>query len=110
MPSFNGNKLYWTEFWDSFESAIHNNKKLSNVDKFNYLKSKLTGEARSSIAGNSLTNENYVVAIHVLQERFGDRQEAIDLHYKKIMDLSPPRNTKENLRYFIDSIERHLRS
>ena len=38
IVSFNGNKLYWYEFWDSFESSVHYNKRLSNIEKFNYLK------------------------------------------------------------------------
>jgi hypothetical protein len=46
--SFNGDKMQWNEFWDSFESAVHNNKKLSSVEKFNYLKIKLQGDAKYS--------------------------------------------------------------
>ena len=48
---FAGDKLKWAEFWDSFECAIHNNKKLSNIERFNYLKGKVSGEAQRSIAG-----------------------------------------------------------
>jgi hypothetical protein len=40
--------MQWNEFWDSFESAVHNNKKLSSVEKFNYLKIKLQGDAKYS--------------------------------------------------------------
>ena len=56
--SFCGDKLKWAEFWDSFECAIHNNKKLSNIERFNYLKGKVNGEAQRSIAGLSMSNEN----------------------------------------------------
>jgi hypothetical protein len=47
--------MQWNEFWDSFESAVHNNKKLSSVEKFNYLKSKLQGDAKYSVAGLNLS-------------------------------------------------------
>ena len=50
ITTFNGNKLQWVEFWDSFESAVHKNDKLSPIDKFNYLKGRLAGEARNEIA------------------------------------------------------------
>ena len=43
MPSFNGDKLKWTEFWDSFEATIHKNTKMSDIEKLNYLMSKLIG-------------------------------------------------------------------
>lgn len=36
LPHFNGSLMKWPTFWDSYESAVHNNKDLSNVDKFNY--------------------------------------------------------------------------
>ena len=35
LPHFNGNVMKWPTFWDSYESAVHNNKDLSDVDKFN---------------------------------------------------------------------------
>ena len=109
INSFNGNKLYYTEFWDSFSSAIDNNNKLSGVEKFNYLRSKLTGEARSAISGLSLTNENYVIAIDILKERYGDTQETIDLHYKQIMDLPPAKSTTRSLRSCIDTELKNIR-
>ncbi|XP_045205909.2 uncharacterized protein LOC123558098 [Mercenaria mercenaria] len=110
MISFSGNRIQWIEFWDSFDSSVNKNDKLSPVDKFNYLKGKLTGEARAAIAGLTLSNENYQVAIKILQDRFGDKQEIIDLHYKGLLNLTSPTGTTESLRFFVDKIERHLRS
>ena len=37
IRSFDGDITKWTGFWDSFNSAIHSNTALSEVDKFNYL-------------------------------------------------------------------------
>jgi hypothetical protein len=42
---------------------------LTKVDKFNYLRSKLIGEAKDAIAGLTLTNENYLVAIKILEKK-----------------------------------------
>ena len=36
LAHFKGNPIYWTAFWDSFESAVHLNDALSDIDKFNY--------------------------------------------------------------------------
>ncbi|XP_060575739.1 uncharacterized protein LOC132733143 [Ruditapes philippinarum] len=110
LISFSGDKMKWASFWDAFECTIHNNDKLSCIDKFNYLMTKLYGEARRAVSGLSLSNENYTLAIGILKERFGDEQEAIDLHYHKLMKIPPIDNTHENLRMFLDSIEKHLRS
>ena len=35
LKRFNGDVTKWATFWDSFESSIHNNLRLSDVDKFN---------------------------------------------------------------------------
>ena len=38
MIPFSGDKLRWSELWDAFENAVHNNKRFSNIEKFIYLK------------------------------------------------------------------------
>ena len=97
-------------FWQSFESAVHKNETLSDIDKFNYLKSKLDGEASRAIAGLALSNENYSVAIQILKERFGNRQDIIDLHYNKLINLKQANDTVKSLRKFHDTVLKHLRS
>ena len=44
LPSFDGNYTRWLTFWDSYESAVHKNPELSDIDKFTYLKSLLQPE------------------------------------------------------------------
>ena len=55
MHSFDGDITKWPSFWDSYESAIHSNTSLSDVDKFNYLRSLLERTAKDAISGLSLT-------------------------------------------------------
>ena len=43
--NFCGDITCWTTFWDSFESAIDQKSGLSEIDKFNYLKSLLEKSA-----------------------------------------------------------------
>ena len=110
IVSFNGKKTKWVEFWDSFESTIDKNKRLSEVEKFNYLRGKLEGEAKRTISGLTLSKENYSVAIKILKERFGNIQDAVDLHYSELLNLQPASNKTSSLRNFLDQINRHLRS
>lgn len=110
LNMFSGNKLEWREFWDAFECSVHNNKCLSKIEKFNYLQSKLRGEARRSIAGLARSNDNYDVAVALLKERYDNRQELVDLHYHELLNIESPTLKVQSLRAFIDSIERHLRS
>ena len=72
IKPFNGKLTAWTPFWDSFNSAIHENPELSKVDKFNYLRSMVTHAAAEAICGLTLTSANYDEAIEVLKKRFGN--------------------------------------
>ena len=66
LKKFDGNILKWQEFWDAFDSTIHQNERLQKVDKFNYLRSQLVGLANETIAGFNLKNGNYHIAIKLL--------------------------------------------
>ena len=57
LPHFNGNPVKWTGFWDSYDSAIHSNDELSEVDKFNYLRSLLEGSAFEAVRGLTLSGQ-----------------------------------------------------
>ena len=51
LPIFGGDPLKWQTVWDSFDSAVHSNNVLTNVQKLNYLRVHLKGEAARAIAG-----------------------------------------------------------
>ncbi len=88
LKRFNGDLTRWTAFWDSFQSAIHDNPSLSDVDKFNYLNSQLEGPASEAIAGLKLTSANYGEAVAILQRRFGNRQQIISKHMDMLLNIN----------------------
>ena len=65
LPSFSGDIM---SFWDSYESIIHSNANLTDVQKFTYLKSQLEGTAARVVEGFAMTNANYVRATDLLKE------------------------------------------
>ena len=80
------------------------------MNKLNYLRRQLEGEAYGCIAGLELTEVDHSVAITLLQKRHGDSQIIINAHYKELMDLPRSPNQTSKLRQTFDTIERHLRS
>ena len=68
LPKFRGDVSTWMAFWDSYKSSIHDNRCLSTVDKFNYLKLLLEGQASRCIKGLPVTTSNYDDAIELLQK------------------------------------------
>ena len=50
LPKFRGDVTQWRAFWDTFNTAIHSNSFLTQIDNFNHLNSLFEG-----ITGNSRT-------------------------------------------------------
>lgn len=55
---FNSDNTTRTTFWDSFEFAIDSSTGLSEIDKFNYLRSLVEKSAAEAISGLTLTADN----------------------------------------------------
>ncbi|GFX92415.1 uncharacterized protein TNCV_1706911 [Trichonephila clavipes] len=69
INKYSGNYSEWLDFYNLFESSIHNNNRLSKVDKFNYLKSYLCGNALACINGFPISDDNYDRALDLLKDR-----------------------------------------
>ena len=108
LPSFSGDPLSWQTFWDSFSVAVDSSPVLSGVQKFNYLRTLLQGEAARAVAGFPLTDANYSHSVEILKERFGQTQKIVNAHMQSLLNLPTPRNTLTDLRAFYDSVESHI--
>ena len=110
LKKFDGDVLKWREFWDTYESTIHTNPSLQNVDKFKYLKCHLTGQASDLVAGIDITNVNYDIAINLLEERYNKSHVMREVHYSRLINLQPPSYKTSSLRAFHDETEKHIRA
>ena len=111
VKKFSGKIQDWREFWDSFESSIHNNDGLSEVDKFTYLRRLVDEPAKSTISGFALTSINYAEALKVLQRRYGNKVMVQRAHVTEMMNLKPVYNESDTtrLRKFFDAVETKYR-
>ena len=112
LKKFNGDLTKWTTFWDTFESAVHNNSSLTTIDKFNYLHSLLESIASDAISGLTLTSANYEEAICVLKKRFGNKQLIVNRHMDLLLNLDPvtSQHDLKGLRKLYDVVESNVRS
>ena len=97
--------------WDLFESSIHLNSSLSDVEKFSYLLSLLESSALEAVSGLSLTTANYAEAISVLNRRFGKKHSIVSKRMKVLMgfeSISSDLNVK-GLRRLFDTVESQVR-
>ena len=110
LPKFRGDVTTWTAFWDSYKLSVHDNRCLSTVDKFNYLKSLLEGPASHCIEGLPVTTSNYDDAIELLQKRFGRTQQVITAHMDELLKLPGCSSEKaSSLCFIFDKIIVHIR-
>ena len=112
LPHFRGELLRWTAFWDSFESAVHSNSRLSEIDKFNYLRSLLEGSAYDAVAGLALSAANYGQAIEILKKRFGNKQLIVSKHMETLLSIGAVTSDSHlrDLRRLFDQAEANIRS
>lgn len=109
LPNFNGDILEWQHFWDSYESTVHMNHTLTDVQKFSYLKSLLQFDAACVISGLTMTNANYHTAIELLRNRYGQPHKITNAYMKSLLDLPTPLDNIESLRTFHDKSEAYIR-
>ena len=109
---FGGSPTEWKAFWDAFASAIDNNTDLENIQKLNYLKLYLYGNAARAIDGFQATNEHYERAVRQLEERFGDLQVMVSGHMNQFKEIKPVQNIMDinGLRELFDKLETNVRS
>ena len=109
LPTFDGDLLQWQSFWDSFESSIHSNSYLTDVQKVGYLKAQLEGSAAMTVEGFALTNANYTRAVDLLRERYGQHCKIIHATMQALLKLPAPTPSVASLRLFYDKMETYIR-
>ena len=88
---------------------IHEQQTLSAVSKFNYLKSVLKGSALSTIVGIPLTNDNYALAVRLLQEKYGQKEAIVGVLYSKLQNLPKANSKFADIQRTSETIEKLLR-
>ena len=112
IEKFSGDPKEYSSFRDAFMIAIGDNKGLSKIEKFTYLRSYLSGEAENSINGLAATSENYDEAMAILEQRYGNKQVIVNSHMDALIKLPQVVNVKQTkkIRQLYDQIETNLRS
>ena len=87
LPSFYGDVLKFSSYWDQFRCAVHENKELSSVQKFTYLRSTLKGTALKTIDGFEVTAANYNHAIQAILHRYGRKRITVSSLVKSIIKI-----------------------
>ncbi|XP_058839282.1 uncharacterized protein LOC131694798 [Topomyia yanbarensis] len=109
LPRFTGKLEDWCVFRDAFESAIGNREEVANIDKFQYLKGLVHGEAARIIEAISVCDEGYNDAWRALKLRYENKRQLVRCHIKALFDTpAMKRETADELLGLVDKFEQHI--
>lgn len=94
LPEFSGDYGKWLFFKNSFETTIHNDESIPNVQKHQYLIGVLKGEALNVIEGFTISNENYINAWNLLKATYDNQIMIIETHMEELLKF--PDISKDN--------------
>lgn len=78
IPTFAGDKLQWTTFFDTFSSLVDENMSIPNISKMHYLRDSLSGPAFRTIAQIPISDANYTIAWNLLREKYHDKRAIVN--------------------------------
>ncbi|XP_058840607.1 uncharacterized protein LOC131696092, partial [Topomyia yanbarensis] len=109
IPDFSGDYDEWMNFHDLFSTLIHTNGQLSAVQKFQYLKTVLKGDALRLVQSLAVSAANYAIAWDLIKKRFDNKNFLIKQHFSAL--LSTPSIRKESssaLSTLADEFDKHV--
>lgn len=110
LPHFDGSIKEWPTFRDTFKSLIDSTPQLSDVDKFSYLVSYLSREAKRVIEVIDVTSANYSVAWELLQKRYENKYLLVKSYIDALFTVEAmKKECHESLNKLVDEYERNLK-
>lgn len=105
LPEFDGNPAKWKEFKSTFETKVHNNHKMHNIDKFLKLKQCVVGSAAATLGNWLITEESYQKAWQKLCNVFDNDYLIMRAHLNDIFGIKQMQHaTHANLRHLADTV------
>ncbi|XP_033252781.1 uncharacterized protein LOC117192220 [Drosophila miranda] len=105
LPKFSGKHSEFKNFISLFESLVHNDPILSNVEKFNHLLSCLVDDALGTVKAFQISADNYEKALDSLKEVYDKKYFIFSDTVSQLFDI--PSTTKASascLRSLIDTV------
>ncbi|XP_036327136.1 uncharacterized protein LOC118739732 [Rhagoletis pomonella] len=86
IPEFDGTYTEWIRFRDLFEAMIHTRANLSDVERLEYLQTRLKGDALSLVKHLRPTNENYKIAWDLLSKKYNKNDKVKRAYLELLFD------------------------
>lgn len=111
IPTFDGSYERFLEFRDTYLSLVHNCTEITEIQKFHYLKSSLSGCAALVIDSLEFSAANYKVAWELITNRYNNSRLLVHNHVKALFTIQAiNKESPALLRKLIDSILKNIRA
>ncbi|XP_065091282.1 uncharacterized protein LOC135712252 [Ochlerotatus camptorhynchus] len=111
LPIFSGKLDSWMNFYDMFVSLVHSSHELSNIQKFYYLRSSLSGEALKLIQTIAITANNYPVAWVLLENHYQNPARLKKSYVDSLFEFqSLKRESSTELRTLVERFEANVKA
>jgi hypothetical protein len=89
LPTFDGTLEKWISFRDMFESMVHSQASLTNIQKYHYLQSafKLPASTPNILTNFPLSEDSYQSAWTAVKERYDDKQKLKSTHISQMFNI-----------------------
>ncbi|XP_023246490.1 uncharacterized protein LOC106640886 [Copidosoma floridanum] len=105
---FSGRLEDWQSFLDLFQALIHQDARLTDVERLYYLKSHVQGEAKAVLNTLQLVGSNYSTAWSLLTSRFKHHRLLVHDHITALRTLKTLREeSAADLQGLLDTLEKH---
>ncbi|XP_066908144.1 uncharacterized protein [Halyomorpha halys] len=99
IPEFDGELSSWPRFRDTFVALVHDNTQLASVNKMHYLKSALSGEPASLLAGFPFDASSYQPAWDALVREYNNPRVLASRCLQRVLNHKCPTSGGERAKY-----------
>jgi hypothetical protein len=108
LPTFNADVCKWLHFRNTFQTLVIDNSALYNIQKFNYLISSLTDEAKMLTVNLPVPSVNFSVAWQLVTQRNNNVKLIAMKHVKQLVHLPQDKGRdSSSLRQPINHVSSH---
>ncbi|XP_064554417.1 uncharacterized protein LOC135439613 [Drosophila montana] len=111
LPTFTSGYTEWADFYSMFTTVIENHPDLADIEKLQHLRSCLKDSALDANRSLEITNDNYAIALNLLEKRLNNRRLVFQAHILEMLGLKRVAGgSVVALRELSDQFNAHIRA
>ena len=95
LQVFHGDLAEWEEWWEIFDSLVHQNRHLNDREKFSLLRSHLKDEAKAVVTYLPVNADYYGKAVELLKNKYNKPKQMNAARMRNLMELQPIANIED---------------